>query len=188
MYVSLFSWLQVWKQSQSCARRLSSFWHATASDVSSLFGCCLFCLERILACALPTVETTGELSEIAGTDTMGLTGIGSICCPLDEDAACEATCPIISSRCALPRKLSPSMYIEMNRTCGVSSTTSSFGTRVFNLLWFRQVLYHGCSFGNFVGQMNLPIEPRRGNNTSVGSPWRPKVLATWSFTARSGNM
>ena len=40
----------------------------------------------------PTVDTTGEVPEI--TETEGVAGVGSIGCPLDENAACEATCPI----------------------------------------------------------------------------------------------
>ena len=57
-----------------------------ASDVSSLVDGCLCCLKCILAWTPPTVDTTGEVSEI--TDTEGVTEIGScVLCAEDSNGA-----------------------------------------------------------------------------------------------------
>ena len=47
----------------------------------------------------PTVDTTGKVSGIIETER--ITEVESFGCPLEEDAACEETCAMMSSSCAL---------------------------------------------------------------------------------------
>ena len=74
--------------------------HVTASDASlSVESTVVHVASNAFWHGPPTVDTMVKVSGIIETE--GITEVESIGCPLEEDAACEETCAMMSSRCAL---------------------------------------------------------------------------------------